>query len=182
MLDATAQLIDEMGPESITTGLIAERAKVSIGWLYDFFPNRESIFDAVMARSIDAATPIAERVHAEHAGRPWQEVLDAVIDAVFEFYRTDPGFRGLWFSRFQSARMVEDNVTHDLGDARGALQRLESAGLRLRGVNPEIAMHLLIGIVDKGLDLAFRLDPEGDVSIVAETKAAARAYLELYAR
>ena len=181
VLDATAALIDEIGPEAITTGLIAARAKVSVGWLYDFFPNREAIFDAVMDRSIAAVTPIAERVHATHSGRPWQDVLRAVVDALFEFYRTDPGFRVLWFSRFQSAQMIQSNLRHDLADAQLALERLATAGMRLRHPDPERTMHLVIGIVDKGLDLAFRLDPAGDPSIVEETKASVVAYLELYA-
>ena len=180
VLDATAELIDEIGPEAVTTGVIAARAGVSVGWLYDFFPNREAVFDAVMARSIESVTPLADRVHTEFADRPWQEGLRAVVDALFDFYRTDPGFRVLWFSRFQSAQMIQANVSHDLADARLALERLETAGLRLRGVDPEVAMHLLIGIIDKGLDLAFRIDPEGDKSIVEETKTAVCAYLELY--
>jgi AcrR family transcriptional regulator len=181
VLDATAALIDEIGPDTITTGLIAARAKVSVGWLYDFFPNREAVFDAVMDRSIASVTPIAERVHAEMDGHPWPEVLGAVIDALFDFYRTDPGFRVLWFSRFQSAQMIQANVTHDLADARLALDRLQRAGLRLHHDNPEIVMHLTIGIIDKGLDLAFRVDPAGDPTIVAETKAAVCAHLQLYA-
>ena len=180
VLDSAAELIDEIGPEAITTGLIAARAGVSVGWLYDFFPNREAVYEAVMARSIARVTPIADRVHDEYADRPWQDGLCAVIDALVGYYRTDPGFRVLWFSRFQSAQMIQENVTHDLAEARAALARLERSGLHLRGVDPNTAMHLVIGIVDKGLDLAFRLDPFGDPLIVAETKAAVCGYLERY--
>lgn len=180
VLDAAAELIDEIGPDAITTALIASRAGVSVGWLYDFFPNREAVYEAVMARSIATVTPIADRVHQEHADRPWNEGLCAVIDALVAFYRTDPGFRVLWFSRFQSAQMIQENASHDLAEARAALGRLERAGLRLRGVDPDTAMHLVVGIVDKGLDLAFRLDPTGDPLIIEETKSAVCAYLERY--
>ncbi len=180
VLDAAAQLIDEIGPDAATTALIAARAGVSVGWLYDFFPNREAVYEAVMARSIANVTPIADRVHAEYADRPWREGLCAVIDALVGFYRTDPGFRVLWFSRFQSAQMIQENVSHDLAEARAALSRLERSGLRLRGVDSDTAMHLVVGIVDKGLDLAFRLDPTGDPRIIDETKAAVCAYLERY--
>ncbi|MEA3185327.1 MAG: hypothetical protein QOJ74_1804, partial [Ilumatobacteraceae bacterium] len=37
--------------------MIAKTAGVSIGWLYDFFPNRESIFDEIVSRSLDKVTP-----------------------------------------------------------------------------------------------------------------------------
>lgn len=180
VLDAAAELIDEIGPDAITTALIATRAGVSVGWLYDFFPNRAAVYEAVMARSIANVTPIADRVHAKYADRPWREGLCAVIDALVSFYRTDPGFRVLWFSRFQSAQMIQENVSHDLAEARAALSRLERSGLRLRGVDPDTAMHLVVGIVDKGLDLAFRLDPSGDPRIIDGIKAAVCAYLERY--
>jgi hypothetical protein len=40
---------------------------------------------------------------------------------------------------------------------------------------------MVIGIIDKGLDLAFRIDPAGDRNIVSETVSAVVAYLERYA-
>ena len=39
----------------------------------------------------------------------------------------------------------------------------------------------MIGIIDKGLDLAFRIDPDGDREIVDETVSAVVSYLERYA-
>ena len=181
VLDTAARLIDQVGPEAVTTGMIAKAAGVSIGWLYDFFPNRESIFDAIVATSLDKVTPIAEAVHDSRPDDDWREVLGAVVDALFVYYQIEPGFRVLWFSRFQSAAMIEVNREHDLAGAIGAYERLVRHGLDLVGISPERAMHLVIGIVDKGLDLAFRIDPDGDREIVAETVSAVIAYLERYA-
>ncbi len=181
VLDTAALLIDRVGPEAITTGMIAKAAGVSIGWLYDFFPNRESIFDAIVARSLDKVTPVAEAVHDARPADDWREVLGAVVQALFVFYQVEPGFRVLWFSRFQSAAMIEVNRKHDLAGAIGAYERLSRHGLSLVGVSPERVLHLVIGIIDKGLDLAFRIDPDGDRQIVDETVTAAVAYLERYA-
>jgi len=181
VLDVAARLIDQVGPEAVTTGMIAKAAGVSIGWLYDFFPNRESIFDAIVATSLDKVTPIAEAVHESRPDDDWREVLGAVVDALFVFYQVEPGFRVLWFSRFQSAAMIEVNREHDLAGAIGAYHRLARHGLDLVGISPERALHLVIGIIDKGLDLAFRIDPEGDRQIVDETVSAVVAYLERYA-
>ncbi|MGZ4772115.1 MAG: TetR/AcrR family transcriptional regulator [Ilumatobacteraceae bacterium] len=181
VLDTAAALIDQVGPDIITTGMIAKAAGVSIGWLYDFFPNRESIFDEIVTRSLDKVTPIAEAVHDARPDDNWREVLGAVVDALFVFYQVEPGFRVLWFSRFQSTAMIQVNREHDLADATAAYQRLSRHGLDLVGVNPELALHMVIGIIDKGLDLAFRIDPNGDCDIVDETVSAVIAYLERYA-
>lgn len=181
VLDTAAHLIDQVGPEAVTTGMIAKAAGVSIGWLYDFFPNRESIFDAIVATSLDKVTPIAEAVHDSRPDDDWREVVGAVVDALFVFYQVEPGFRVLWFSRFQSTTMIEVNREHDLAGAMGAYERLARHGLDLVGISPERALHLVIGIIDKGLDLAFRIDPNGDREIIAETVGAVVAYLERYA-
>jgi AcrR family transcriptional regulator len=181
VLDTAARLIDDVGPEAITTGMIAKAAGVSIGWLYDFFPNRESIFDAIVTASLDKVTPVAQAVHEARPNDDWRDVLGAVVEALFDFYQVEPGFRVLWFSRFQSAAMIEVNREHDLAGALDAYERLSRHGLDLVGISPERALHLVIGIIDKGLDLAFRIDPNGDREIVAETIAAVVAYLERYA-
>ena len=181
VLDTAAQLVDELGPDAVTTASIAAAAGVSIGWLYDFFPNRESVFDAVVERSFEKVTPIAEAVHASMPNADWRETLEAVVWALFDFYRDEPGFRVLWFSRFQSAAMVARNRQLDLAGVGRTYERMHRRGLDLVGVDPEHAVHLVIGIIDKGLDLAFLLDPEGDRDLIDQTIVAAVAYLERYA-
>lgn len=180
VLDATARLVDEVGPEAVTTCRIAAAAGVSIGWLYDFFPNRQAVFDAVVERSFDRVAGVATHVHAEHHDADWRDNLGAVVWQLFGLYRNEPGFRVLWFSRFQSAAMIAANRERDLSAAAATHARLAANGLALRGVEPELALHVVIGIVDKGLDLAFAIDPDGDPRIVGETVVAAIAYLERY--
>lgn len=50
ILDAAALLLVDEGYEQATTNRIAERAGVSIGSLYQYFPNRESVVAAVARR------------------------------------------------------------------------------------------------------------------------------------
>lgn len=180
VLDTAARLVDELGPEAVSTASIASAAGVSIGWLYDFFPNRESVFDAVVERSFEKVTPLADSVHEAMPDADWREALAAVVWALFDFYRDEPGFRVLWFSRFQSAAMVARNRENDLAGVGGAYERMHRHGLDVVGVDPEHAAHLVIGIIDKGLDLAFLLDPEGNRDLITQTIVAAIAYLERY--
>jgi AcrR family transcriptional regulator len=50
ILDAAAQVLLKRGYEKATTDRIAERAGVSIGSVFEYFPNKESIFAALMLR------------------------------------------------------------------------------------------------------------------------------------
>lgn len=51
IVDACAQILAREPYETLTTNHISERAGVSIGTLYEYFPNRESIVAALAARS-----------------------------------------------------------------------------------------------------------------------------------
>ncbi len=50
LFEATLHLLAEGGEETLTTNRIAERAGVSIGTLYQYFPTREAIVDAIVRR------------------------------------------------------------------------------------------------------------------------------------
>ena len=67
LLDATAATLSERGLEDTTTNHIAEKASVSIGSLYQYFPDKEALLEALMGRiSEDIANTF--RDHATKLG------------------------------------------------------------------------------------------------------------------
>src|SRR3954449_4102546 len=54
MLDACAELVDQVGYDGLTTTLLAERAGVAIGSVYQFFPDKRAIVQALTLRNLDA--------------------------------------------------------------------------------------------------------------------------------
>jgi AcrR family transcriptional regulator len=92
ILDATASLLDEKGLDGVTTNAIAKRARLPVGTLYQFFPNREAIllalaesrleeldahFVPMLARGIRGASPRA--------------LVSGVLAALREAYVAIPG-------------------------------------------------------------------------------------------
>ena len=53
ILEAAAHILATKGYEAFTTNRVAERAGVSIGSLYQYFPNKQSLLAALHARHID---------------------------------------------------------------------------------------------------------------------------------
>src|SRR5690348_8081555 len=53
ILDAAAKVFGDIGYEAATTEAIAREAETSIGSLYQFFPNKQALFDAIAARHIE---------------------------------------------------------------------------------------------------------------------------------
>ncbi|EOC1568217.1 TetR/AcrR family transcriptional regulator [Cronobacter dublinensis] len=50
IIEATARIFERAGPAACTTNAVAERAGVSIGSLYQYFPNRRALTAALVAR------------------------------------------------------------------------------------------------------------------------------------
>jgi len=177
ILSATALLVDELGPDDVTTTLIAQRLGISVGSIYTYFDDRSAIFDAIVARSIAAHDAMVARIVLDGPSDDWFATAEAIIDSLVAVYRTEPGFRSLWFSRHLSPDMLEAMRRTDEAQARAALARFTACGFTVDAANRLDAMRLYVGLVDKGLDLAFRLDPQGKPAVIAETKRVVRLYL-----
>jgi AcrR family transcriptional regulator len=52
ILDVAAEVFADVGYDAATTNAIAARAEISPGSLYQFFPNKEAIAEALAARYV----------------------------------------------------------------------------------------------------------------------------------
>jgi AcrR family transcriptional regulator len=78
ILEAAARILEDRGLEGYTTNAIAGRAGVSIGSLYQYFPNKDAITLALIAR--ETAELLAE-LRAAAAEPDWREGLKAMVRA-----------------------------------------------------------------------------------------------------
>ena len=82
LYEASIQVLLELGYRKFTTTRVAKRAGVSVGSLYQYFPNREALMAAVIARHLEAMLAVIERRCREVQGRPLDEMVTGMIDAV----------------------------------------------------------------------------------------------------
>ncbi|MCV7359314.1 TetR/AcrR family transcriptional regulator [Mycolicibacterium fluoranthenivorans] len=183
VLAATHDLLIASGPSTITTTAVAARAGVSVGWMYNFFDDRESLLEEVLIQGLVDLDARWDEVGFSLSGADWRTTAAAGIDALIDFLLTGTGiagFRVLWFSSEFSGRMVQVNRAHD--DAVAAY--LCNGVSALRADAPDIPLYLMaqtfIGVLDKGFDIAFRADANGDEAALAELRRAALAYLETF--
>src|SRR5262245_49785200 len=52
VIEATKQLVVELDPAEVTTTLIADRAGVSVAWIYQYFEDRQAIFDTIVLDAV----------------------------------------------------------------------------------------------------------------------------------
>jgi AcrR family transcriptional regulator len=79
IIEAAGQLLVSKGRAAVTTNAVAERAGVSIGSLYQYFPNKEAIFQALQERHRDEVMPLIRHSLDNLAGDPRLDVVESIV-------------------------------------------------------------------------------------------------------
>jgi AcrR family transcriptional regulator len=123
VLDAASALLQRVSLEEITTTRIAEEAGLSIGALYRFFPDKQTIIDAIAVRHVEqfkasVEPKLLKLVIRDVAGLKKFEparVLDAVVDAYVVYLDAHPDFRTISFGRHISPATKEREASPQVG-------------------------------------------------------------------
>lgn len=82
VLDAAAHILDQQGRSDFTTNHVAEKAGISIGSLYQYFPNKETILAELLRRDWQRLT--ARLAETAHETSDPQARLQAWIDVAID--------------------------------------------------------------------------------------------------
>lgn len=91
VVEATARVLVERGYDGATTRRIAERAGVSVGSLYQYFPSRDALVTSVIERHVDEVLEAIGRVLRRVEQAPLDRAIRALVDAVLALHDDDPG-------------------------------------------------------------------------------------------
>jgi AcrR family transcriptional regulator len=119
IFDAAIQVLLSDGISALTTTRVAERAGVSVGTLYQYFPNRRALLAAVFEQHLNTTTLIVEAACAAHHGQSVREMMRGLCDAFIDAKM-----------RNRDASLVLYAVAQDLGAGamvRAAGRRAEAA-------------------------------------------------------
>jgi AcrR family transcriptional regulator len=84
ILEATVQVLLHLGKERLTTTRVAARAGVSVGTLYQYFPNKNALLQAVLKRHFNDVTTTVERVCREHQSHTLRQMATALVTAFLQ--------------------------------------------------------------------------------------------------
>jgi AcrR family transcriptional regulator len=79
IFEATIQVLVSEGPQRLTTTRVAQRAGVSVGTMYQYFANKQSLFYAVNKRYLDVLAEKVESACEAHHGERIEQMIEALV-------------------------------------------------------------------------------------------------------
>lgn len=176
MLEACAALIEELGYDGVTTTLIAERAGVAVGSLYQFFPDKRAVVQALTLRNLERfMANVVQRFDSAELEH-WWDAVDSMFDVYVDMHRTVPAFSRLHFGDVVDTRLLDDGKDNNAVIAEG-LAALISERFGRSMSELQLPVAVAIEAADGVLKFAFRRNDSGDQIVVDEAKALIKGYL-----
>jgi len=173
ILAAAADLLAELPYQEVSTRLIAERAGVSVGSLYRYFQDRDSIARALLAGWLE---DLMNTFRQSDPPSQADSFIEQLIDTYAEVFRRIPGFRQAFYAAPRShelerqQRKSDDDLADLLYDTLTARYGLPANGLAARCL-------VAVRVADHLVGLAFRDEPDGDRRLLGEAKTMICRYL-----
>lgn len=145
--------------------------------MYEYFPNKEALFEALLARYrvlLEAA--LAEKV--DILSGDWRIVVGGLFDVFVEFYREQPGYRTLWLGSqltdvlLETGRVWGNEFAEELAPVLGVYApRLDE---ERRVIVTQAALHLVSALVTAALQSS----KDREQALIEEGRLALYRYLE----
>lgn len=147
IIEAADRVFGEVGIDKTTTVAIADRAGVSVGSLYHFFPDKHAIADAVIERHReDTAADLARILSDARSLADAPEVVRTMVRAAAERQLEHPAYYALSAVERPGE---EDSATHSV---REAILSLGVGALEHNGASlDEEDAHLLVNFITESI-------------------------------
>ncbi|TQJ86380.1 TetR family transcriptional regulator [Streptomyces sp. SLBN-31] len=177
VLETAEQILIRDGVEALTTTRVAAAARVSVGSLYQYLPDRDAIIDALAAGYFAKLEAAMDGLVDAAAAERWEDPVGMLVDAFAGIYRSEHGFRALWFGSGLTERTRTADRDHKRRMADGIRRVLLALGLARDDEALARACHCAVLAADALAQEAFRREPLGDAELLEEAKVMLRGYL-----
>ena len=186
-MEATIQVLVRDGTAKLTTTRIAERAGVSVGTLYQYFPNKRSLLQALLTQHLEEVARAVEDACASVEGATLREMAEGIVsafakakfrrkDASVGLYAVSDEVGGKEISRGMHQRIIRA-MTALFGTAReGALAEPEAVSSTLLSARAGVSRATL----ERGATRGAMERMERELTVLARAYLEASAGLEAF--
>lgn len=120
ILEATAHLLNKQPLGEVSTNHIARKTGISIGTLYKYYPNKDSILADLSLMYMQKDAELFGRIFEKYADRELDDLLDALVEALMQIHRHDALVRGVVYQNLERLKL--------LSQAQNARQQIYEKG------------------------------------------------------
>ena len=179
ILAATARILIKLGFDGLTTNAVADQAGVSIGSLYQYFPNKQALVAALIERRLDEKNANTHSELARVAQQPFPQAVRTMIRVTIENYAASPELSRVLIEQVpRVGRMARIAELHQ-GTLRLVAALLEARKHELAVRDPEMAAFVLVASIEAIAQRAALFQPArlSDPALIDEATAMVTRYL-----
>ncbi|AUX41145.1 TetR family transcriptional regulator [Sorangium cellulosum] len=95
IIEAAARVFDAHGYDGANTNLVARTAGVSVGSVYQYFPDKDALVTALHERHVRQMLELLEQVDAAADGSSLREATEVLVQKSLDVHRTEPRLQRL---------------------------------------------------------------------------------------
>lgn len=182
ILDVAENLFASQGYIATTTNVIAAQAQVPIGSLYQFFPDKAAILQALALRYAEKLQQqLATIDETEQATLSLAEYVNQLIDTTDHFFTENPSYHAIFMEVQGTMRELE--AIDEAADAKliqGLASSLARRNASLKPSDYEAIAFVLVKAIGTLLWLSLSQEQTFRQRLVEETKRFTLKYLQSY--
>jgi AcrR family transcriptional regulator len=181
ILSSASELIARTGSDRLKMGELAERVGISIGSLYQYFPDKSAVIRSLAERyNLESRACISGALDKVHDVESLKSAYLGLIDEYYALFLSEPVMRDVW-SGMQADKQL---MALDLEESRLCASMLADAMKRAFGdidrVEVEASALLIWQLGESTMRLAISLDrAEGDAMVEAFKRMTMRELLAM---
>lgn len=176
LLQASRELLVEVGFESFTCEEVAARAEVPIGTLYQFFANKYVIVCELNRQDLVAVSQELADFHGEIPSLDWLRHMNQFVDHLANLWMTDPSRREVWLAMQSTPSTRATGAIHEKEFAEVISRMLRPLTPRTPRSRRSMMAEVLVHVVYSMLNFSVQ-DEQSHAEAVSELKRLMVAYL-----
>jgi AcrR family transcriptional regulator len=150
ILEAAAQVFERHGYAAGTTNRIAQRAGISVGSLYQYFPNKDAILVALTEQHLEEGTARIAPLLLGFASRPptIEAGVRQLVDTTIDLHRHAPRLHRVLFEECPRPAALQRRLQRVYAAAVTAVEAWLRASPESCRSDPRLAAELVIQVVE----------------------------------
>lgn len=151
ILEASARILESDGPRGLNTNAIAEKAGVSIGSIYQYFPNKDAIVLALISSFEDKLHGAVLEAVQSSRGQPLKRRLRLLVRALVVAHYDRPGLNRVLESEEERLGSEANGSTFHAGVLQLLRDHKNELAVPVSGATERVVVGILRAVVDHGL-------------------------------